>query len=103
MVQLEDKTVYLNLRKNKTTDILDASKLVIYPNPASHLVNLHLNGSNELKSYTILDLSGRELFTKTNLSGQRQVIDLTTLQNGLYIVKVETKLGPIIKKIEVLK
>jgi hypothetical protein len=103
LVQLEDKTVYLNLGRKKNTNILDEKKLIIYPNPSSNYVNMHLNGNNEVLSYKIFDLQGREIIKTDAVNPKSNQIDVSSLQNGLYLLRVETTLGPISKKIEILK
>jgi hypothetical protein len=103
LVQLEDKTAYLNLGRKKNTNVLDEKKLIIYPNPSSNYVNMHLNGNNEVISYKIFDLQGREIIKTDAVNPKSNQIDVSSLQNGLYLLRVETTLGPISKKIEILK
>ena len=66
-------------------------------------VNMHLNGNNEVLSYKIFDLQGREIIKTDAVNPKSNQIDVSSLQNGLYLLRVETTLGPISKKIEILK
>jgi|JI10StandDraft_1071094.scaffolds.fasta_scaffold03292_7 hypothetical protein len=98
--QLEDKTFVLKLdrRKNKEV-VLDPSKLLVFPNPASDHLIMHLNGKNGMVSYSVISMDGKEMFKKSAIDPKHELIDLSGLANGLYLIKTETLLGPITKKI----
>jgi len=63
---LEDKTFVLKLdrRKNKEV-VLDPSKLLVFPNPASDHLVMHLNGKNGMVSYSVISMDGKEKFKKS--------------------------------------
>jgi|GEM_PF-757747 len=58
----------------------------IYPNPTKNLLFLKWNSNNEI-FITLFNSIGEELFSET-LSRQRNAIDLSKLENGLYILKI---------------
>lgn len=105
MQQLEDKTAIIKLKRahKNQKPVLDASKLLVYPNPTSDMINLHLNGKNSMLSYSILSMDGRLIQSNKNIDPKHNMISLEGLNNGLYLIKAETLLGPITKKIEIMK
>ncbi len=73
--------ISLSLRKQKQ-DL----NLVLFPNPSRGEYHLTVN-TNNLFSYRILDLSGRELLFK-NCSEPNQVIKLEGFMKGMYLLEV---------------
>ena len=58
-------------------------KLVVYPNPASEIINLVIPNSEEIKSITLYDISGKQMDITNTVNG----IDVSNLPNGLYILQ----------------
>lgn len=71
----------------------------LFPNPASD--NVHIISGEQVKSITVADISGREIFTLNNeyATGKDILINTTTLQNGLYIFRIVTGNGTQASKI----
>ena len=67
----------------------------IYPNPASNLLHLSVSGFQTLPlTASIIDISGRELITKTfNTKTIEHNFELTTLQNGIYFCTLQSASG----------
>jgi len=65
-----------------------ATKVTAYPNPVTDLLNIDANGK-QIKSIMVVDLLGKTVFSQIANAVQAQV-DLSTLSNGLYLVKVDT-------------
>lgn len=63
------------------------ASLSIYPNPATHRFNLKLN-SNLKGSLIIYDVYGKEIKRISNV-GDEQVIDVSELANGTYLLILE--------------
>jgi sugar lactone lactonase YvrE len=61
--------------------------LRFYPNPASDFIYLE-NSTGENLSAEIYDLTGRKLLSFENLSSDRQQIDISGLEKGLYVLRV---------------
>jgi Secretion system C-terminal sorting domain len=69
----------------------EQSDLSVYPNPSSHSLNLHLEGSDELlEEVRIIDLAGKIVHKASKYSGS---IDVSMLPPGIYYVFAETKNG----------
>ena len=60
--------------------------LSVYPNPANQY--LYINSDSSIKKIDMYDSVGSLVLTETNLNGK---IDVSTLNTGLYIVKVYTE------------
>ena len=71
-----------------------ASTVKVYPNPAQH--TLYIESSEAVEQVRVYDVSGRELM---QIANPAQSIDVSTLANGIYIIKVKTAQGETVKKI----
>ena len=68
---------------------IDGSELVVFPNPVSE--RLWFAGvEGEIKGWEVLDLNGRVCLSG---NGQIRFIDVSELENGIYVVKVEVNGG----------
>lgn len=102
-VQLPDQVAYITLGKHSESPELNTSALLVYPNPAVDVLNIHLNGQNELLSLDLYNLDGTLIKEIKNSDKKHQLLNIQNLPNGLYLLKAETKLGPISKKVEVFR
>lgn len=73
---------------------LAADALILYPNPSKGMVRI----IGDYKSLQVFDVLGREVYTYGN-SGKETTINLTHLQSGTYIVRIETTKTIITKKL----
>ena len=91
LIAIDNVIVYSNpftgIKKNKAID----NWVKIYPNPASHYLYVE---SEEQIQLEIIDLSGRTLLKKDNLSNNSSV-NIEQLKKGLYIAKFVSKTGKI--------
>jgi hypothetical protein len=102
--------ITMNVKQAEITGIAsvqkDNSLLAIYPNPSNGLFILELSGqakdSKEL-SVSVYNMLGEKVFEKTGLSASKQGIDVSTLSNGTYFVKVVADQAFYTKKISVQK
>ena len=75
---------------------IETLSVAVYPNPTSGILNIGLNGYNSLKIYNV---SGKEVLSDITRSCPK-TINLSSLQNGYYIVKIEA--GKVIYSTKVL-
>jgi hypothetical protein len=70
-----------------STDILpvENNTMHIYPNPASDFIIVELSGASAAK-VEILNLAGNRVLSKEIISAGK--IDITTLSQGLYLLKI---------------
>jgi hypothetical protein len=104
LYRLPDQTVYLEIEDDSDKEPrLDADKLIVYPVPADHFLKLYLNGRNSIHSVDLVSMSGQNLRSYRNIDGKQVEMDLEGLENGIYLLRTETELGPIVKKFEILR
>ncbi|SIQ33537.1 Por secretion system C-terminal sorting domain-containing protein [Chryseobacterium sp. RU37D] len=76
-----------------TNDVALNNKLIsVYPNPATDFINI--KSKADILSANIYDATGRKVSTHSKTSA----IDVRDLQNGSYILEIETKQGKISDK-----
>jgi hypothetical protein len=78
-----------------TQDILDF-KVSFYPNPAADNIIFNLTSGINLSTVTAIDVLGKR--TKLDIS-EGNVVDVTPLANGTYILNIETPNGTLTKKL----
>lgn len=73
----------------------------IYPNPAREIVNIESFESNSLKSIKLLDPLGQSLIEFDNITSNKVSINTSELNDGIYLLQINTELGPITKRLVV--
>lgn len=76
------KTSYISVSTNTSVDVLTEEIISFYPNPTTGLLNIETDKYFELELYST---SGELLFKTTN----KKSIDLSNLNNGLYILQLK--------------
>lgn len=69
----------------------------IYPNPAKNMITL--SSKERLKGYKIYDEAGRLVASDSSLKGNKQEINLSSIQTGNYVLTVETEKQTVNKKL----
>jgi len=85
----------LNVKWGGVTQINSVNQkttLSLYPNPAKNILNIALNGTSSTARVSVMDLTGKELISKTLLNNNAQ-IDVSQLSQGIYVVNCVTKDG----------
>jgi Secretion system C-terminal sorting domain len=67
----------------------------IYPNPAQSIVNIR--STDPVKSVELCDISGKTILRQQNLF--ENSVDISSIQNGLYFLKIAFEDRVIVKKI----
>ncbi|MFT5815170.1 MAG: thiol-disulfide isomerase/thioredoxin [Psychroserpens sp.] len=62
------------------------SKMVVYPNPATAIINVQLSSSSEIKQVRFTDLAGKTVLKADDFTGNQ--IDISALSKGLYILEL---------------
>lgn len=73
------------------------NKLTIYPNPVGNILNIQNNSNLSIESITLLNHIGQLIFIIN--STQQNTINIESLASGLYLLKINTDKGIVIKKI----
>jgi OOP family OmpA-OmpF porin len=85
-VSLIDLDSTLAVKKNEAM-----AQVVVFPNPASSVLNIKLNAAQQ--QYSITDIKGNTLM-QNNISKQEQIqIDITELPSGFYVISFLNKQG----------
>jgi hypothetical protein len=87
---------FLNVTLGTEAVSYDANQLQIAPNPVKDFLQLKTNENLVPKSVSIVDSSGRIVYNQTD---PEKIMDVSSLQRGIYFVKIETNKGTITKKI----
>jgi hypothetical protein len=80
----------------RTWDIFsDSNEAIGYPNPVQSIMNIELlNRKNLIQNISILDLNGQVVAKKSFLNTNfKETMDLSSLDAGIYLVKVTDKSG----------
>ncbi len=85
------------------TDLADASHLDISPNPASDMVNIHLNGFNTIKEFGLYSITGQQVYQSQGIYAKQTQLDVSEYQSGFYIIRAITEKGTISKKLEITR
>ncbi len=70
--------------------------LKVYPNPATDVVTV--NAGEDITSLTIYSLTGAQMGVDTEINGGEAVMNVSSLQNGAYIINVNGKSVKLIKR-----
>jgi len=92
-------SIFLNCRLSQITDLSKEIILSVYPNPANGLVFVHTNKADKITA-DLYDSNGRHVFSK--ILNNKSNIDVTTLDNGIYILVVKASDQVANKKLTVL-
>jgi len=72
-------------------DVLyDELEVKIFPNPANNVLNISTPFDEDVLTIRMFNILGQETLTK-NLSGGRNQVDISNLNEGLYILAVSSK------------
>jgi hypothetical protein len=89
--QLKDAVADLHISRNKS---FDQNQLLIFPNPATEGVQVHLNGlENLIGNIVVYSSTGQKIKEVSGLSQKSYHLGLDELQTGLYIVQVKSTTG----------
>lgn len=72
-----------------------AGMVSVYPNPTSDVLNIQTPSSVDVTSVVLFDILGK----KVNADYNNSAINMTSLSQGVYILKVETSAGTLTQKV----
>ncbi|MEO9871132.1 T9SS type A sorting domain-containing protein [Ekhidna sp.] len=86
------------------TGVDELSDFIIYPNPAKNMINISLSEELQNRVYRIdiVNINGKVVLDEPSLKTD-SLIDLSTLNNGIYFVRIHTDRTVIKRKILKLK
>lgn len=77
-----------------------ANQVQVYPNPASDFITI--SNSREIQSVEIYDLAGRIIYS-ANAQAMESRVDVSDLNQGIYILRVTANNTPINTKINIIR
>jgi hypothetical protein len=90
----------LDCWKVGTQDLTDSKvNLKMSPNPATTELQISVDSDKPVKSYIIYDITGRTVRSTVDVNSSNFVVNRQTLQNGLYIIKLQFESGILSKKV----
>jgi hypothetical protein len=76
------------------------NSLLIYPNPTSgQLIVISGESSGKLDDLTVMDITGKTIFSNVISSGQQYNLDLSSYPGGYYFVRVSSDTGTLTRKV----
>ena len=84
-----------------TTILSKPDDLFAFPNPATETITFHLNGKDFIRSIQVYDLSGRFISETKGLHAESHTLSLESMEAGLYLARVQTGSGMLVKKFQV--
>lgn len=77
--------------------------LLVYPNPAKDIVEVHINGKTAIKSINIIDPQGRTIRSFDDIDQKHYQLDISALPMGLYYIQVDHNEGVISQLLSVIR
>ncbi len=74
---------------------IQLSQVAVYPNPTTGILNVQTPSSVDVNSVALFDVLGK----KVNADYGNGTINMTSLSQGIYLLKVETSVGTLTQKI----
>lgn len=86
-------TASTSIQNLKIKDDLLSERVIIYPNPVKNILHIQENNQIVISSVEIYDILGQLVQSKINSDGNIKSIDVSTLKNGLYIIRLNGASG----------
>jgi len=92
---------FLYSDSNLSTNTLEVPKpyISLYPNPVNSTLTIKTTQNNIIDNITLFDISGRVILVKKGTNSVSEKINLSSLSNGSYFIKISTDSGEVTKKI----
>lgn len=76
-----------------TEELYGVSGVTMFPNPASAFVEFAAVGEEVIESIEVFDLTGKVAIAPMNVRGNYFNVDISRLNSGIYLVKINTSKG----------
>lgn len=77
----------LTIKQNGQSSLQETRiKAVVYPNPADGIVTIE--SADLIRSMQVYDLSGSLIISRYNLENNKETIDVSNLQSGVYLLRI---------------
>lgn len=92
-----NRVIRLNNPSLSVFDLTDELNTVIYPNPTKS--ELFIQNSELVNAIELINLSGKQISLFPKIGADKTSIDISTLQNGIYFLKLTSYEKTVIKKV----
>ncbi|HIN39893.1 MAG TPA: T9SS type A sorting domain-containing protein, partial [Flavobacteriales bacterium] len=95
IVKIEPNQIIISVE-----ELINDENLLIYPNPTNSIVTIeHKIEANHKSSVYLVDVSGKEIFRRDNLSGTKNTFNFSDLSNGLYFLTLNNGINKFTEKL----
>ncbi|MEO8087853.1 MAG: T9SS type A sorting domain-containing protein [Bacteroidota bacterium] len=84
------------------SSILTATNVSVSPNPFENKITFSLPGINSAIDISVCDITGRavkNVHLEKSVAGRNEELDLSSLHNGVYLAKISSDKGTVVKRI----
>jgi glucose/arabinose dehydrogenase len=81
-----------------SVDSIDTISVNMYPNPANDKVTIRLD-EGSIANISVMDLKGSVLYSEENIQAMSKAINIESLPQGIYLVKITSEKGVSVKKL----
>lgn len=83
-------TLTITLNEVLSLDNQENTKVVVSPNPSNGIIKIKTSSANKLKEALVFDILGKQVATVNNKSLESSFnLNLTTLNKGIYVLKMQ--------------
>lgn len=77
----------LTIKQNDQSSVHETKiKATAYPNPTDGIINIE--STDLIRSIQVYDLSGSLIIDRYNLENNKEMVDISNLQSGVYLLRV---------------
>lgn len=87
---------------NGAETVTDRYKISVYPNPASKVLNINVNGLTGNRSIRVFDVNGKLVINQAS-AAPSTTLDVNTLKAGVYVIKVADAKGQVLHQSKFVK
>lgn len=73
-----------------TNDFNNSLDINLYPNPSNSILNIELKNSGDIITFQVFDILGKLVKNESTSSEVLTTIDVSNLNDGLYLIKIST-------------
>lgn len=92
-----NKTVNTIATTNGISENDLSNSILLYPNPTNGAINIH--SDSFISNITVYNVIGQVSLLTTNVNAKKAVVDLGSLENGVYFIRLQTENGIVTRKV----
>lgn len=79
------------------------SDFFVYPSPARDLLQIHLNGDDQIEALALLDAQGKEVYHSGKVQWEHAELNVAEFPAGFYVAVARTSSGQLVKKFQIVR